>query len=73
MSGDSFVSRILPPIEQERLYGSTIRMTKAQWAEIDAVAKETGYSRADVCKHFLRYALAMHQEEQKTKQLQETK
>jgi hypothetical protein len=57
------VSRILPPKEDQEMVTTSLRMPRALIAELEAVAKESGYTRSDVIVHFCRWALEEYKRE----------
>lgn len=51
-------SRILPPRGPEgEVIPVSLRLARGLIAELDVVAKESGYNRTEVITHFLRWAL----------------
>lgn len=63
------VSRILPPKEEaEPAVTTSLRVPPSMLRELDAIAKESGYTRTEVMLHFWTWAIQEYRAEQKAKQ-----
>lgn len=62
------VSRILPPKDDpETPVTTSLRVPPSMIKDLDAIARESGYTRTEVMLHFWRWAIQEYRSEQKAK------